>query len=207
MARITSAITLVACHDCDLLHRLPSLKEGEVACCLRCGAVLARRRSDPVVRCAALTLSALLLFVIVNFFPLLGLNLGGRETSMTLLEGALELGGHGMWDVVALVFFTSWMFPLLHFLVLLYVLFPLALGRVVPGALTMFKAAGLFSPWGMIGVYMLGVFVAIVKLADLATVIPGMAVYALGGLLVCSTAAGHALDHDAVWKQIGRTKG
>lgn len=122
---------------------------------------------------------------------------------MTLLSGALELGHHGMWDVVILVFITSLLFPILHFVALLYVLTPMVLGYCPPRAALMFRAANLFSPWGMIGVYMLGVLVAIVKLSDMATVVPGVAVYALGALLFCSTAAGNALDYGDIWRRIG----
>ncbi|MBF0107619.1 MAG: paraquat-inducible protein A [Magnetococcales bacterium] len=193
----------LACPECDLLHRPPLLAAGEEACCRRCGGVLARHRPDHLKRCLSLTLAAALLFAMANVSPLLMLRLGGRETSMTLLEGALELGQHGLWDVVVLVVLTSVLFPLLHFSALLYVLLPLSFGHCVPGAALWFRAAELFSPWGMIGVYMLGVMVAVVKLADLATVTPGIATYALGGLVFCSTAAGHALDGADVWRRIG----
>ena len=33
----------LACHDCDLLHRLADIPEGAAACCTRCGAPLAIR--------------------------------------------------------------------------------------------------------------------------------------------------------------------
>ncbi|MBF0630985.1 MAG: paraquat-inducible protein A [Magnetococcales bacterium] len=192
----------LACPECDVLHQISALTAGTEACCCRCGAVLASCRPGHLERALALTMAAAMLFAVVNSHPLLGLDLGGRETSMTLLAGALELGQHGMWDVVILVFLTSFLFPLLHFLALLYVLIPLALDRCPPGAALWFRAAELFSPWGMIGVYALGVLVAVVKLSDLATVVPGVAVYALGGLLFCSTAAGHALDSADVWHRI-----
>lgn len=196
---------LSACQECDLLHRLPSLTAGSVAVCRRCGAVLLQNRPDSIQRTAALIAGALILFGVVNAFPLLTLKLGGRETSLTLFEGALELGSHGMWEVVVVVLMTSLVFPLLHFLALLYVLLPLTYGRVPPGAVMGFKAAGMLAPWGMIGVYLLGVLVAVVKLADLATVAPGVAAYALGGVLVLGTAAGRTLDPEKVWTRIGKS--
>lgn len=194
---------LFACHECDWLHRMPPLPEGAVARCRRCGAVLASSRPDHLVRTLTLTFATLVLFTIVNAFPLLELKLGGRETSLTLLSGALELGHHGMWDVVILVLLTSLLFPILHCAALLYVLMPMVMGYKPPGAVWMFRAANLFSPWGMIGVYMLGVLVAFVKLSDMATVVPGVAVYALAALLFCSTAAGNALDSCDIWRRIG----
>lgn len=193
---------LTACQECDLLHRLPELADGTLALCQRCGAFLAQKKTGHIERTLALTLTSLILFAIVNAFPLMSLRLGGRETSMTLVAGALELKNHGMWDVVILVFLTSLLFPLLHYLMLLYVLIPLTMNHAPPGAARCFRISGLFSPWGMIGVYMLGVLVAIVKLSDMATVVPGTALYALVGLLFFSTAADHSLDTTDVWRQI-----
>jgi paraquat-inducible protein A len=60
------------------------------------------------------------------------------------------------------------------------------------------------SPWSMIEVFMLGVFVAYTKLNDLAPVHMGLAVYALGGLMVAMAATDSALDHEAIWERLER---
>ncbi|HEY4998127.1 MAG TPA: paraquat-inducible protein A, partial [Usitatibacter sp.] len=55
------------------------------------------------------------------------------------------------------------------------------------------------KPWGMIPVFMLGTLVSLVKLKSIATVIPGLSLYALGGLILMLTASEAAFEPRAVW--------
>jgi paraquat-inducible protein A len=41
---------LVACHDCDEVHRVPELPDGGAAVCTRCGNVLFRHRAQSIER-------------------------------------------------------------------------------------------------------------------------------------------------------------
>ena len=55
------------------------------------------------------------------------------------------------------------------------------------------------TPWSLIGVFMLGVLVSIVKLLDLATVIPGISLYSFAALLLVTTAAKASFDRQLLW--------
>ena len=56
----------------------------------------------------------------------------------------------------------------------------------------------------MIEVYLLGVFVAYVKLKGLVHIEIGVALYALGALMLTMIAAQAALDPFAVWEEMER---
>jgi paraquat-inducible protein A len=56
----------------------------------------------------------------------------------------------------------------------------------------------------MIEVYLLGVFVAYVKLVDLVHIDIGVAIYALAALMFTMVAADAALDPEAVWQRMDR---
>ncbi len=193
---------LLACHDCDALYRLRSLNPGASAHCDRCGAVLYRHRANSLERTLAFALTALVCFTVANVNPVLGLNAGGRIQETTLFSGVTALYQEGMWMLAALVFATSMLFPLLTLLTMIYVLLPLKLGRQGPGATRMFRLLLTALPWSMVGVYMLGVLVAVVKLVDLATVIPGLALYAIAALIVTMVAMESSLDRDTVWRRM-----
>ncbi len=155
---------LLACHECDFLHRLSSLPDGAVARCVCCGAVLAKGEGGGVDRTLAYTLTALILFFIANSYPILGLKAVGQQQHYTLLSGAMALGRFDLWEVGFVVFLTSILFPFLHLLSLLYVLIPLRSGYRPRYFVPAFKFSLALMPWGMVGVYMLGVLVSIVKL-------------------------------------------
>jgi paraquat-inducible protein A len=54
----------------------------------------------------------------------------------------------------------------------------------------------------MLEVFMLGILVSVVKLAKMATIIPGPALWSFAGLIVVVTAATSILDPVEVWKRL-----
>jgi len=56
--------------------------------------------------------------------------------------------------------------------------------------------------WSMIEVMMLGVLVALIKIAELATVIPGVAMLALGALVFLLAAIQASFDPREVWRRV-----
>ena len=93
--------------------------------------------------------------------------------------------------VALLVLATTILFPLLELAVLFYLLAPRRRGpaRGVPAGFD-WLVRGLRSvrPWGMIEVFLLGVLVAIVKLSNMAVVVPGTALWAFAALTFLLTA-------------------
>jgi len=199
----TGAGGLMACHECDLLHRIAPLAPGGKALCSRCAAPLYRNVPDSLERACALYLAALLLWVMANAFPFVSLKLSGRFVENLMLSGPLALARAGMPEVGLLVFLTSILFPLLTIAGTLYVLLPLRFGWRFPGVAPVYRMVRLLTPWSLIGVFMLGLLVSIVKLLDLADVMPGTGLYAFVGLLLVSAAAHANLDHGAIWPRIG----
>ena len=194
--------SMVACHECDLVHRVQPLGAGETAKCTRCGAVLFRHKRNSLDRVLALSLTGLILFLLSNAFPFMVFELEGRGQQNTLISGTLEFWRSGYWELAVLVFLVSILFPLMHICLMLYVHAPLKLGRIpwkVPAA---FRFLNALKPWAMMEVYMLGVLVAIVKLSDLASIEPGVAFYSFAALIIVSAAANAHLDPRVVWERL-----
>jgi paraquat-inducible protein A len=85
---------------------------------------------------------------------------------------------------------------------LLLVLVPLWRGRLPGGFGRLFRQVKTLAPWGMMDVFMLGILVSTVKLADLAEIIPGAGLYAFALLILVLAAAQASLDPDIVWSRI-----
>ncbi|MEO5330944.1 MAG: paraquat-inducible protein A [Magnetococcus sp. YQC-5] len=195
-------VLLSACHDCDALYRIPDVPSGSVVRCLRCGAELYRDRAHSLDIPLAWTCTGMILFLIANLNPLLILQLGGRMQSNTLLAGVQALAYEGMWDLAILVFCTSILFPFLILALLLYVLLPLRFDYMPWQLARIFRLVQAVTPWAMVGVYVLGIFVAYVKLISMATVVPGIALYALFALLLVTSALQATLDPRMIWSRI-----
>lgn len=149
-----------------------------------------------------LTITALILFILANTFPFMTLNIAGREQGTTLISGAIAFHESGMWGLPMLVFLTSILVPAVKIIGMLYILLPLKFNRLPWKVGPLFRFLQAVTPWGMMEVYMLGVFVALVKLADLATIVPGIAIYAFGALILIMAAASTTLDPRIVWNRL-----
>ena len=197
-----SAPALIACHECDLLQREVQLPPGGTARCTRCGAVLYRNTRDGLDRTLAYALGAAVLFLVANAFPIVGLDAQGNHTSTTLFGTVRALHEDGMTSVAGLVFVTTILMPALNIGALLYMLLPLKLGRVPRGLPAVFRLVDAVRPWGMVEVFMLGTLVALTKLAALASVVPGIALWSFGALMFLVAAAAAAFDSHAFWARV-----
>jgi paraquat-inducible protein A len=201
-----SASSLIACHECDLLQREVPLPTGRAARCGRCGAVLYRNTPDSLNRTLAYTLAAALLFAVANAFPIVGLDAQGNRTATTLFGTVRTLHDDGMTSVAALVFVTTILMPALELGAMLYMLLPLRLGRVPRGLPAMFRVVQSVRPWGMVEVFMLGTLVSLAKLAHLASVVPGIALWSFAALMLLLAAVSAAFDPRALWARVATTE-
>jgi paraquat-inducible protein A len=150
-------------------------------------------------RCIAMYLSALMLWVMANAFPFLSLKVGGLIETDYLSSGGWSLWQWGMPELGALVFLTSIVFPGLTIIGMLYLLIPLRFGQVPPLRGRVLRAVTALEPWSLVGVFFLGTLISIVKLQDLATVIPGLGLYSFAALLFAYTAARASFEREMVW--------
>jgi paraquat-inducible protein A len=193
---------LIACPDCDLVQRLPSLGPGVSARCPRCDFELARERESSLQRTLALGVGAAILFVIANSFPMLGLSVVGRSAETTVFGGAMHLWNDGREIVAVLVLFTVIIAPALQIGFVIAIALAAHLSRVPRWAGALLRHQPLTRTWSMIEVMLLGVLVALVKIAELAHVIPGIALFALGALTFVLAAVQAAFDPREVWERV-----
>lgn len=194
---------LIACHACDGVHRIVTVPPRSRALCRRCGTLLYRNMPRSLDHSAALYVAAIILFLLANTFPFVALQYGDRIEQSLLISGGFALQRAGMGGIGLLVLLTSVVFPLLTISGMLYLLLPLRFG-VRPRWMTpVWRMVRALSPWSLIGVFMLGLLVSVVKLQDLATIVPGVAFYAFIGLLVVSAAAAASFDPAVLWPRLG----
>jgi len=175
---------LIACHECDAIYQRLNLKHREIAHCERCGAELERNVERQVAHMVPLAIASLIVFIIANSFPIAQIEIQGIRSDTTLLGAVIALSNEGMLSVAMLVLTTTMLFPLLQLLILLYLLLPLQHDGTMAGFNLLARLLLLLRPWGMVEVFLLGVLVAIIKLSSLASVIPGVALWAFAGLTV-----------------------
>ena len=192
----------IACHHCDLLQRRQPLPPEGVALCARCGSMLYRHRRNSLDRTLAMAVSGIILFVIANSYPFLSLNIEGQVQETRLASGVVVLFHEGMPWMGVLVLATGIVFPLMELFGLTYVLLPLKFERLSWKTAVVFRLIRALQPWGMTEVFLLGILVSIVKLAGMATIIPGIALYAFLVLIFIVAATSASLNPEIVWERL-----
>ena len=120
----------------------------------------------------------------------------------TILTGILELWKQRLYGLGGLVLLTCMAIPLAQLTGLLYILVPLKLGRAAPGSIAVFRAIRHLNSWAMMEVFLIGILVALVKLGKMATIVPGLSVFALGLLTVVTIAAMTSIDPPLIWQRL-----
>ncbi len=193
---------LVACPDCDLLQRIPPLSGGWKARCPRCSKVVAVGKPDSLNRTLALTVAAAIAFVVANIWPMMGLSAVGRTSSTTIIGGVEQMWTQGEKITALLVGFCVVLAPAVQ---IGFMLALLLAARRIPApswAGELLRWSEFHQPWAMVEVMMLGVLVSLVKIADLATVIPGVGMFSLGALIFLLAAITAAFDPEKAWERI-----
>lgn len=194
--------SLIACPECDLLQRLPPLAPGASARCPRCDKELWRRREDALQRTLALTIAAAILYVVANTTPMLGLTAVGHQASTTVIGGAQQLWTDEREIVAVLVLFTAVVAPALQIGFMLAIVLGARREHPPQWVGILLRHHSITTTWSMIEVMMIGVLVALIKIADYATVIPGVALFVLGAMIFLLAAIHATFDPREVWERI-----
>ncbi len=173
---------------------------------MRCGATLFKHKRNSLDRTLAWSMAGVVLFVIANTFPFLGFKAGSQIQETTLATGVKTLYSQGMWEIAILVFLTTILLPLIQLCALIYLHLPLKLNRMPYKLPLVLRYLQTIRPWSMVEVFMLGILVSVVKLAKMATLVPGVALYAFLALIFVIAASLSSLDPHLIWEEWERKR-
>ncbi|MZR31881.1 paraquat-inducible protein A [Sneathiella litorea] len=191
-----------ACPECDLIHSVPRIKEGEQGRCIRCGALLFVRHKNSLDRSLAFALTGLMFFILANVFPLLTFEMEGQAESNRLIDGAIAFWKAGYWELGIVVFISSVVAPSAVLLVLITLLLPMRLNRSPYSPQMQIRLLAHLKPWAMSEIFILGIIVAFVKLQDFADVSVGLSLFAFVLMVAATVMAYMTLDEEALWSRL-----
>ena len=169
---------LTLCAGCDQTYTRRLLSSTESARCRRCGSVLEHGRHFSISTWLALTVTAAIVMVFANVFPVALISLGGLESEATVWQAVVALGsGPGVPVAIAAGMIAIGV-PALQVLTLLWMLSFAVTGRSCPYFVPAMRLLRASKPWGMIEVCLLAILVALVKLSGFLHVVAGIGVAA-----------------------------
>ncbi|HEY6721560.1 MAG TPA: paraquat-inducible protein A [Burkholderiales bacterium] len=193
--------SIITCKTCGLLQRIEALQPGNAAECFRCGSVVGRHPVDSLGRTAGFSLAALILFVPANIYPILLMDFYGAYSESTVWDGCVKLFQDGQWPIATIVFLASILIPILKLLALFFLVIATKLKSpfLRRERTWIYKVINVIGPWAMLDVFLLSILVALVKLGEIATVLPGRGLIAFTGMVIFTILASASFDSTLIW--------
>jgi paraquat-inducible protein A len=193
---------MTACSGCDLLLEHQSVDIGQVGCCPRCGTVLAAPKKDSVNRTFAVSLTGLLLYIPAIFIPLISLDAMGMEEHGSIINGFTAFYQSGYPFVAIIVLLTSILLPLAKLLILFFASLCLRVGYY-PSILTfMLRTYHHLQEWGMDEVYLISLFVTLIKVYEIADISYEIGFFAFLGMVFTTVCLSSIVDMEYFWETI-----
>ncbi len=193
----------IACPTCDALYNLPKLEQGARAQCTRCHTVLAAPRAGAMTRIVMLAATSFILMLAAVFFPFLELTAAGLRQRSSILDVALVFADGPFIGLAIAVGALIIAIPLARLAALIYVLAPMALGnRPARDAIPVFRFSERIKPWSMAEIFIVGVAVALIKVAGLATLSFGPAFWAFCLLVLVTALTDTFMCRLTIWKTL-----
>jgi paraquat-inducible protein A len=178
---------LVICENCDTVYQRRVLGRREVATCTQCASVLYRSADLNVRERLALSVTAMICFLIANICPIISINLHGLESKTTMWQAAVAMAQSDAGPIAVPTAAVAVLVPFLQIAILIWVLWFARDRRRAPGFEWAMKLLGALRPWSMVEVCMLGILVAVIKLSSLVQVHADPGVWAMAALMILMT--------------------
>ena len=199
---------LIACHDCDLLVKAPlQTSEREHYRCPRCHHLLYSGEHHSDHHLAAVSLTALIIFIIANSFDFLTFVAQGQEVSISLAASAFVLWDRDFILLGVLVLAFILVLPALYLICLIALLVPVEWSSNSRLAIGLGRLMSALLPWAMAEVFLIGVLVALIKIVSIATIVFGTAFWAYVLFTALFMHLAVKVDRLRLWRLVDQRRG
>lgn len=194
-AKTARDLGLASCHICC---KLVPVQEPR---CPRCGSRVHQRIDHSLQRTLALLITAVILYVPANLYPIMYTDQLGRTEASTIIGGVVLLIKMGSAPIAAVIFIASVMVPLGKLIALFYLVW--TVGRHSPlkprQRTLMYQMTELIGKWSMVDVFVVAILVALVNLGGLLVIRPGIAALSFAGVVIATMIAAESFDPRLIW--------
>ncbi|MCI5146829.1 MAG: hypothetical protein D3923_15220, partial [Candidatus Electrothrix sp. AR3] len=195
------------CPDCDLLLEKISPTATHTVSCPRCLHRLHRGGdTDPVKQTLVLATTALLLYLPAIFYPLMRINMLGVESESSIFTSTLSMFIQARSLVGGIVLLTGLVYPLLILSLLFCVTIGFKRGWKASWMPFFLRWQQQLSEWAMTDIYLIGVFITIIKMNDTVRVQFEVGFFCFLGLVISSVAAQASVDRPFFWQKLEKNK-
>ena len=189
-----------ACSDCGIVIEVDSFDDSQQYSCPRCHSVFYRPgESFDLILVMAIT--SFLFFIPTTFLPIMTIEIMGQHHSVTLIEAVWYFAQDGYMIIAIIAAGAGIGVPLTLLVLIIMMIIPLKFGASSSNIRHFYRYYEHLSPWAMAEVYLIGMFVSIVKLSGMAKLDLDYGLYSFGFFIMAFFITLIWFNPDDIWKQ------
>jgi len=183
------------CHVCN------QLAVSSLSYCPRCKGRLHVRYANSIQQTLAFIVTAMLLYIPANAYPIMTTTLLGDAAPSTIISGVILFIDHGSYFVAFVIFTASILIPIAKMLIILWLCYATSKNtRLSKLELTrLYRATEFIGKWSMIDIFVVAILVALVQVTGLMSIEPGLAARAFAMVVILTMIAAHQFDVRLIW--------
>lgn len=159
---------IMECYGCGLFLSKPNNKNKKIFKCPRCNSKLLLDKEHNF-NSLYFAISSVLLFILLNIYPIISLNVNGVSLNATLWGTVRILFEQNFFVVASIVFFTIILAPLLNSLVIIFSFLQIHTSFRFFTQTLLHDAFHFFRRWGFIDVFIVSIIVTYIKLVGMVS--------------------------------------
>ena len=189
----------IACHDCDLLMLIPSLKPRQQAHCPSCGYVLTRFYQHAQLKLLISSIVALIFLFFSLNFPFIIFSIHGNEKTLTLIQSIQNIDNLTYILISALLAFTAFIIPACFLACVIYISWSFKNKKLLPFTNPVLKLAILLKPWNMAEIFLVSILISFIKVQTMASIEFGYALIFYLLFIISLSSAFIYFDKYQIW--------
>ena len=168
------------------------------------------RKHDSIQRTMALLVTASLLYIPANLYPVMYTDALGSSEASTIMGGVVLLINLGSAPVALVIFVFSVMVPSAKLMAMFYLVWTVERNSPLDRRQrsTLYRVVEFIGKWSMVDIFVVTILVALVQLGGLLVILPGIAAVSFAGVVIITIIAAESFDSRLIWDNMdGKNSG
>lgn len=189
--------------NCLVCHKLSSVGTRH---CSRCKTPLSSRVKNSVQITLSLLITAAILYIPANIYPIMSTELLGDTSESTIIGGVILFLEHESYFIAAVIFIASVIVPMAKMFALAWLCYSaLRPNNIKHYELTkLYRVTEFIGKWSMVDVFVVAILVALIQLGGLMSIKVGFAATAFAGVVIMTMISAHQFDTRILWDKVDK---
>lgn len=187
--------------NCLVCHQLAHEKHSH---CSRCGSRVNARVKNSSQVSMSLLITAILLYIPANVYPIMITEMLGDKTPSTIIGGVILFLESESYFIAAVIFIASVIVPVGKMAALAWLCF--SVNRKKPirkiELTQVYRITEFIGKWSMVDVFVVAILVALIQLGGLMSIQVGLAASAFAGVVILTMISAHQFDTRVLWDKM-----